>query len=457
MSTTVFGLVSPILASVLGVPSGGSAWGTAIIAMFFFVVVALIASGVAQDVDRRWLPLTIMAGYGAKLVGSTARYLVLELVYGGRGDASGYHATGIAYADVWRTFQVPSSVERVGTDVVEAITGILYVPYQPNKLGGFFIFASLAFLGQILLYAAFRHSLPARHLKWYAAAIFFWPTIVYWPSSIGKESLMLLWIGVTAYGVARLVSGYNPTWVAVIGLGLFGCGLIRLHMALLLAGALFLALLVAKAPSVRAAQTRRLLLVAGAAAGLALVVALTAQDFGVDLTAAASIDAATDEVGEVFEGVETQTDQGGSAVSGQTVSSVADIPEAILRVIFRPLPNEASTMQLLVASIEGTLLLAITVVRLPWILRNLVRIRRTPYLLFAFFYSGGFIIAFSSILNLGILARQRSQVMPLFLALIVVLARRQVDEPAEPEPVGSPARPVPALASASTLAAPSEP
>lgn len=449
MIATPVGPMESVFASVLGKPVGGSAWGTVIIAMFFFVVVALVASGMGNESDRKWLPITIMAGFAAKLVGSTARYLVLELVYGGKGDASGYHATGIVYAKTWRSFEVPSTVDRVGTDVVEAITGLLYVPYAPNKLGGFFIFASMAFFGQMLLYAAFRHSLPARHLKWYAAAVFFWPSIVYWPSSIGKESLMLLWIGLASYGAARLLKGYNPTWVAMIAVGLAGAGIIRLHMALLLAGGLFLSLLLAKAPDVPAAQVRRLLLVAGAALTLTAVVLLTARDFGVDLTAAASLDAATDEVDSVLEGVESQTDQGGSAVSGEAVSSIADIPEAILRVIYRPLPNEASNAQLLAASIEGTILLVISIVRLPWILRNLLRIRRNAYLLFAFFYSGGFIIAFSSILNLGIMARQRSQVMPLFLALLVVVARRHSEEPVATDAAGTTPRSVPVLASSS--------
>jgi hypothetical protein len=449
MITTSFRLVDPVFAAAIGEPAGGSVWGTVIIAMLFFVVVALIASGMGNESDRKWLPLVIMAGFAAKLVGSTVRYLVLEVVYGGKGDASGYHSTGIVYAEIWRSFQVPSTVERVGTDVVEAITGLLYVPYAPNKLGGFFIFASLAFFGQMLFYAAFRHSLPARHLKWYAAAVFFWPNIVYWPSSIGKESLMLLWIGIASYGVARLLKGYNPMWVAMIVIGLAGGGIIRLHMSLLLAGGLFLALLLAKAPAVRAAQSRRLLLLAGAAVTLTAVVLLTAQDFGVDLAAAASLEAATDEVDTVLEGVETQTDQGGSAVSGEAVSSIADIPEAILRVIYRPLPYEAGNAQLLAASVEGTILLGITIVRFPWIVRNLLRIRRNAYLLFAFFYSGAFIIAFSSILNLGIMARQRSQVMPLFLALLVVIARKHVEEPAEPETAEVTPEPVPVLSSAS--------
>ena len=41
--------------------------------------------------------------------------------------------------------------------------------------------------------------------------------------------------------------------------------------------------------------------------------------------------------------------------------------------------------------------------------------------MFSFFYMGGFIVAFSAINNLGILARQRVQLLPMFLALLVAL------------------------------------
>jgi hypothetical protein len=393
--------------------------------------------------------MVIIGGFIVKLLGSTARYLVLELVYNGKGDATGYHGAGLRLSSVWRSFHVPNTIDHIGTDVVDAITGLLYVPYRPSMLGGFFIFASLAFFGQLLLYAAFRHSFPARHLKWYAACIFFWPTIVYWPSSIGKESLMLLWIGVASYGVARLLKTYNPAWVALISLGLAGAGIIRLHIPLLLAGSLVGALLVARAPAVPGAQVRRVGLLVAASAAMVVFVLLTAGNFGVDLSAAVSVEAATDEVGNVLSAVETKTDTGGSSITGSAVTSPLDLPEAMLRVLFRPLINEGTTVPLLASSLDGTVLLVIFVLRLPWILRNLFRSRRTPYAIYSFLYTGGFVIAFSAILNLGILARQRSQMVPFFLALLVVWGRKHVEEEPDessPQPPASPRELEPALA-----------
>lgn len=419
-------------------PEGGSPWGTALMGVLFFIGVAMVGTAMATEKDRSWLPLTIMAAYLVKLMGSTARFLVLELVYGGKGDASGYHGAGLKLSAIWRSFAVPT-IERTGTEVVDAITGLLYIPYQPSKLGGFFLFATLAFLGQLLLYAAFRHSLPTGYAKWYAVFIFFWPTVVYWPSSIGKESLMLLMIGITSYGAARLLSRYNLLWGIPIVLGLAGAGIIRLHISLLLAGSIVVALLIAKAPAVPGAQARRVAIVALMGVGLVPLVFLTGQSFGVDLTAGVSLETASDEVGNVLAGVESQTSKGGSEVSGESVGGLADIPEALLRVAFRPLPNEATNAQLLVASLEGTLLLGLVLWRLPWILRNMLRIRRYPYAVYSAVFTGGFIFAFSSVLNLGILARQRSQMMPFLLALLVVLGSRHAEDPVDvTEPDGLP-------------------
>jgi hypothetical protein len=60
--------------------------------------------------------------------------------------------------------------------------------------------------------------------------------------------------------------------------------------------------------------------------------------------------------------------------------------------------------------------------KMPTIWKNKRLIRDKAWVTLCFFYTGGFVLAFSAILNLGILARQRVQVLPFFLALIVALA-----------------------------------
>jgi hypothetical protein len=398
--------------------------GTILLAVLFFVIISRVGAAMVTPADSRWLPSVVMAAFMAKLTASWSRYWVLVNLYNLSGDATGYHGNGTRLNDVWRSLSIPENV-TTGTRFVQVATGALYVPYEPTFLGGFFIFATLAFLGQLLLYAAFRRSFPPDRLKWYAALVFFFPTIVYWPSSPGKEAFIMPFLGLAAYGAARLFSEYRLRWGIVIAVGLSGIVAVRPHVALLVAGAIFATLLLARAPKVRAAQARRAVLLGISVMGLAGLLFLTFQDFRLDLAAGLSKDLLEEEVDPFLSNIEARTDKGGSGVEGEFVRDPADLPSAFLRVLFRPLPTEAHNAQAFAASLEGAFLLALFVWRLPSMLRNLPRLRRHPYLVFCLVFTIGFVIAFSSFLNLGLLARQRSQVMPFVLAILVELGARR--------------------------------
>ncbi len=178
-----------------------SAFGVAVVAA---IVIGFIAVGVTTKEDKKWLPTMIMAGFTAKLIASTVRWWVLVDFYEGSGDAVGYHKFGHEYVHLWRTFHMPPMAS--GTEAMEGLVGLVYVPYAPNFLGGFYMFATLAFIGQIFCYMAFRNATVPRRNKLYAVAIFFVPTIVYWPSSIGKESVIVLGLGIAAYGLSRVLA-----------------------------------------------------------------------------------------------------------------------------------------------------------------------------------------------------------------------------------------------------------
>ena len=149
------------------------------------------------------------------------------------------------------------------------------------------------------------------------------------------------------------------------------------------------------------------------------------EDFNIDVSSGISETLLEEGLDPIFAGVEQQTDKGGSAVEGSAIRSLADVPEAVFRVVFRPLPSDAHNAQALVSALlEGTFLLVLFVWRMPSILRNLVHKWREPYILFSLAYTGGFIFGHSAVLNLGIIARQRSQAIPFILALLVVLGSR---------------------------------
>lgn len=391
--------------------------------LVLLIPVGAIAMRVTGPFEPRWFPSLVLGAWAVKLLASTARYLALEVLYNGIGDATGYHNFGRRYAPIWRSLEVPPL--GTGTEFMQAFTGLVYVPYIPTKLGGFLIFATMSFVGQVLLYLAFRHAFPSSRVKWYAILLFFFPNLLYWPSSIGKEAVMLLFIGVGAYGASRLFLEYRLRWLLVLALGSAGCAVVRSHMALLMVVSVTGVVLVARSPESQAARRLRLGAVAGVLVLSAVVVRYAVDDFGIDVSAGISETLVEEELDPIFGVVEEQTDRGGSAVEGGAIRSVADVPEALMRVVFRPLPTDAHNAQALANSIlEGLFLLVLFIWRTPAILRNLPRYWRDPYLLFALLFTGGFIFGHSAVLNLGIVARQRSQAIPFILALLVELGWR---------------------------------
>jgi hypothetical protein len=291
------------------------------------------------------------------------------------------------------------------------------------------MFAFIAFLGQLLFYSAFRPWLQGKALKRYAMVILFFPSIVFWPASIGKDSLMILFTGLATLGISRLLRRFELMGLLMSGLGLYLAAQIRPHIALMLALAGVLGFLFMRRSAVATGGFKRLVLLVIAVAGMTFAWGTFAADFQVSLEGAGD----TADPVAFLDQVSNQTAQGGSEVTGGIVEGPQDLPAATLKVLFRPLIHEASNVATLISALEGTVLLIFVIWKLPVVWRNRHMIRSNPMLLLSFFYTGGFIIAFSSILNLGIMARQRVQVLPYFLALLVMLGWPEDDEEQQTE------------------------
>ncbi len=398
-----------------------------------FVVVAYLMGRRARSEREPWLPMLMTLAMMAKLVGSSVRYYVLEVIYSGSGDAGRYHNFAIQIADVWRDLEVPDlatvAFGSQGTRFIAWVTGLFYGPYEPSQLGGFFIYAFLAFVGQFFFYLAFRTA--CQHSRWrrYAILIFFWPTLIYWPSSIGKEAMIILFLGVGSWAAASLYRRYEVRWLPLVGVAAFMVSFIRVHVAALFVFALLAAVIGENRKRKNLVPFGRLLImVAGIVTAVPLALAV-ADEFNLDLTAISAED-----LEPIFADVGDTTEQGGSSVSGGVIRGPLDIPGGVLKVLFRPLPNEAGNLQSLVASAEGVILLGLVLWQTPAMFRNRAQLRRTPYLAFSLVYTGLFIWGWSAILNLGILARQRSLVIPFLLALIAGLGWESDEEEVDSEP-----------------------
>ncbi|MDP9496006.1 MAG: DUF3292 domain-containing protein [Actinomycetota bacterium] len=396
---------------------GASGAGVLLLAILGTLLMAGVATFLKRPVDAAWLTKWVTLGFVAKIVGAYARHFMVENVYGS-GDSIAYYNAGTTLATTWRSGTVPplSGSGSLGTQVVEAFTGGLFAIFTPDMLGGFVMFSMLSFLGQLGFYAAFRRWAKPHQLKPYALLVLFFPTYAFWPSSIGKDALVILCLGSAAYFISRLLESFELRWILPLGLALTGLGLIRIHIAALVALALVGALLVSKLKIGAGfiARGRKFLTFFGAAAAVVLAVTLIPDIVGLQLGDLEDLTPFTTEITR-------RTSEDGTVAAGNPVRAIADVPGAVALVLFRPFIFEATELQHYLAAAETTLILLLFAWKLPAMLRNWREWRNNAYLVFCTLYTLAFAVAFSVVRNLGIIARQRGQVLAFFLALVIGL------------------------------------
>jgi hypothetical protein len=367
----------------------------------------------------------IVLGLVAKIAGSAARFTIMADLYDGRGDFNRYFETGTLLAGQIRSGSLPDEAGETGTRFMDFIVGVFYT-VAPNQLWvGFFVFAMLSFVGALLFLQAFRLALPDGNHRLYAALVFFAPTMVFWPSSIGKEAWLVFTLGVAAYGAARVLRGRRWGYLVVL-LGGAGAFMVRPHMgalfALAFAGAFLLRV---RDPT---ARTNAIgwglgVLVIGIGAGFALA------NFGDELPQDESVEGTQAE--QILAETARRTTQGGSEYDSRPVRSLGDLGHALITVPFRPFPTEGHNWQAQLAGLEGAILLLILLAVLPSLASFPRLVLRRPYVAMATAYSLGFVIAFSNVGNFGILTRQRAQLLPFLFVLFALprLRREQTQRP----------------------------
>jgi hypothetical protein len=353
------------------------------------------------------------------VVGAGVRYYMVDAVYGA-GDAFGYDRAAGELVDPFRRGDFGGLGEITGTRFLEVLNGVVQAIIGKTMVGSFLVFSTFSFVGMCLLYLAFCEGHPTGDRTLYRRLLFLTPTIWFWPSSVGKEAFLMLTIGSLTYGFARVLNGHLSGFVFA-GLGLWGSAVVRPHIALMLLVGIVVAL-----PPAPGARQRRLAetsprgsSVARYALPLLVVIAIPASlsaaetFFKID---GLNLESAT----EVRDDVVRRTSTGGSEFAPPDTSNPVGMVQAIVTVIARPFPGEGSGFQALAAA-EGICLLVIIGVawwrRRGTVLRGFVH--RWPRLSIA--YVVAFAWGFSAVSNFGILARQRSLMLPFVFVLAAVV------------------------------------
>jgi hypothetical protein len=398
---------------------GVSSWVA--ITIVLVAIVAMVRAYLKREADpfvRRLVPIAL----AAKVLGTFAYYFVLENVYG-RGDVTGYINAGRRLAPAIRSGALPENALDPGTRFTEFLTGLLFSVVGSNVLIGYLVFSMLSFIGMVLLFHAFRKAMPDGDHHRYALMVLLLPTMLFWPSTIGKDTWVIFTLGIAAYGSARVLRREHFGYLLVT-VGLVAMAMVRPHMAALFAVSFMAAFLVRLGD----ASVKRS--AAGWAVGLALIgvgVSFALLNFSEEMGRSETGEDApiseriTADVDEIFDRTDqlTSRDAGGTYDS-RPVRSPLDLLHAIVTVPLRPFPWEGHNYQAQIAGLEGLLLLGLVLAALPRLTALPVRLMRTPYVMLATVYTLGFIVAFSNVGNFGILTRQRAQMVPMLLVLLAL-------------------------------------
>jgi hypothetical protein len=312
-------------------------------------------------------------------------------------------------------FNVDPGAPVPGTGGMRIVTGVVAVFTGANQTAKFLVFAWLGFLGCYLFYRAFVTALPNADHQRYALLIFLWPTLFFWPSSIGKDCWMLFTLGIASVGAARVLVR-RPGGYTFLVIGLMLGSFVRPHVSLMALLAFGVALLVGRRESSRRITPSSVAKIAG----LVVIVALG----GVLASRAATLlnvdDFSSSSVNAALAKNINRTGEGGSTFSPPDPQNPVGYVESAITILFRPFPIESHGAEQIVTALEGVFLFGLCIASWRRLRSVLRRVRSEPYVTYALVYLLMFFFAFGTVGNFGILARQRSQAMPFVFVLLAL-------------------------------------
>jgi hypothetical protein len=409
----------------------------AALSLVFVLSTFILASGL-----RPGLKGLAVAGLVMRVVGAVLMLAIIVGLYGGIADAMRYFRDGSGFADrmIQGDFSMFSNPREWaagdwwGTQFIRFVTGFVVLLLGPTLLGSSIVFSLLGFVGlcgfAVAFSRAYPHVPPERYLRW----LVFFPSLWVWPSVIGKEALILLGLGIVVYAYVRRD---GIAWL-LLGTGLLVIFAVRPQVAAVVGFCVILGQWLSRDQRwtvVRLVQTLGIL-----AAGLGIIY------YGLGMLGVSEMGIAG--VEEYLQSEAGAMDVGNSAVEATGVG-VASIPLALVNVLFRPFPWEATNPMVLVSSLDLWGLWTLVLLRRRRVLRALAGWRSSRLLAMGI----PFILIYASIfgmlvVNMGIIARQRIFIFPFVLALLEAVpatAAATARRPARGAVRPLPAPPVPAL------------
>jgi hypothetical protein len=342
-------------------------------------------------------------------------------------DAIRYHFQAIAIDQAIGTGRWHELTWGFGTPAMCILMALLYFPFGAT-LNGAFVVGTLVGLVAAILFVKAASTLRyrKRDLKTYAVLLMLLPSFAMWTSVAGKDSWVSLGLGLFSYGYARLIRRSGGTVHLLLGAALIT--VIRPHIGTILLASMLASMVLAK-PLSRTNVLQRVCVIAIGIVGLGCATWAASQFLGVYRGDSQDMFAVAKTISE-------GNRLGGSSVDTTKIDSVGSLvvslPEAVVRILFRPFPWEVINVNAGLAALENLLILFLVVQRIKKVRAIARMIIVDRYLLFCMLTVIQMIIILAPIPNLGLLSRMRAQLLPFLFAVLLMpsVQRRRHPMPA---------------------------
>ncbi len=385
------------------------------IALFFLGRRVIIPRIVNAEGGDPWLSKALTACLVCHLLAAPLEIWVVNHLYGGIADYTRYTYRGAALAGPFRHFDF--NLNGVGGIVdngsISIVAGVLFAIVGINQAAAFLIMSFLSFIGIVCFYRAFTLTFSGAGHRRYGYLIFFLPSLLFWTADVSKEGIMLFLLGVLTYGCAQVLArqGGLKAWLMIVA-ACAGAVFVRPNEMLLLLGGFTIAIIFRQAsPSAKFEPARR-------TASLVLLATMVGVVMFVTLHFLPGLHGSVNlaQINKNNQGPGSGFGSSGVSYSGSPLA----YPRDVYVVLFDPSPFNAHSGGERFQALQNTVL----VVMLLASLRNLRILPRAafarPYLIMCFIFVASFCYFFASLGNLGLIAREASVMVPLYLVLLCI-------------------------------------
>ncbi|MGP9545673.1 hypothetical protein ACT3QR_11805 [Psychrobacter sp. AOP7-B1-25] len=299
-----------------------------------------------------------------------------------------------------------------GTRFVTFATYLLTRNFELSYLNVSLIYNMIGAFGLLLLYLSLKKHLES--LPWYWTLILFLPSISYWSSAIGKDSIAFFAVSLLIY--AATVGRKKIVLYFIVLLLMF---MIRPHVAFIMAVSYLIYFIVQS----KAHIVLKLIFIPIIATGTFLSLGFIQEYTGLD-------EASLSGISDFYDERQGSNMNGGGAID----TSSMPLPLKVFSYIFRPLPFEAHSFIAFVASIENTFLLIFSIFIIYRSKSKLKVIFTNERLWLSLYVLLISIMLSYGLSNLGIAARQKWMFMPVVIYLLIYLYNTQKLEKARVYP-----------------------